>query len=406
MAAMNSTSGWRTLSQTQCVILAGHPGSRMFPVTLDKPKALLPVANIPILTQLLTTLERLNFASAIVVTSEEFQEQITAFRDYYRGPVQVDPVVYPDSTGTADVIRNLHAEGRLASDGILVLPGELLVEEQLAGLMDMHLARSSDVTMLLVPESVPEDDATGGGGAKKVPVKKVKRDEEDVEYIGLVEDDRVVLKTPALAIEEGQSMPIPKTILTRSGRAGHGERLRLRTNLNDMHVYALSSWAIRAIAAATSLSSLKSDAVPYFVRRNFRGHKDGDPGGQLLPEGIEPRDRSDEQVHPRTLAPTFAPSLSASLLFLLRPAAPGPFAALASSPSFHAHSHCFLPAFTSALVGCFRLWRKWDPACGNANGTARRPRSSSSVAVSPTLLRAPPRGAMRCGRTLPANIFL
>ena len=128
MAAMNSTSGWRTLSQTQCVILAGHPGSRMFPVTLDKPKALLPVANIPILTQLLTTLERLNFASAIVVTSEEFQEQITAFRDYYRGPVQVDPVVYPDSTGTADVIRNLHAEGRLASDGILVLPGELLVE--------------------------------------------------------------------------------------------------------------------------------------------------------------------------------------------------------------------------------------------------------------------------------------
>ena len=61
----------------QAIILAcDEEGSGLFPLTLDTPKPLLPIANKPLLSYQLGLLQRAKFSSIMVVTFEEFGRRI------------------------------------------------------------------------------------------------------------------------------------------------------------------------------------------------------------------------------------------------------------------------------------------------------------------------------------------
>ena len=111
------------------VVMCGSAGSRLFPLTIDRPKALLPVANRPVLAYLLDTLQLLAFAEVVLVTTEEFANSISQFLTTYKSgegvTINPDIVSYPDDTGTADVLRKLKREDKLRGDSVLVLPGEV-----------------------------------------------------------------------------------------------------------------------------------------------------------------------------------------------------------------------------------------------------------------------------------------
>jgi len=182
---------------------------------------------------------------------------------------------------------------QLRGENVLVVPGECVVESQLLDLLDLHQRQGSDLTMLLAKESQMGADADtagdsssggggGGGGGKAAAAakakaaggaKKPKRDPEDVEYVGLCSltdsasnqgdhsygtassgsssangknscvGQRLMLKVPALAVEE--DLQVPKTLLARAALLGHGGgRLQLRTDLNDPHVYVFSKYVL------------------------------------------------------------------------------------------------------------------------------------------------------------------
>ena len=172
----------------------------------------------------------------------------------------------------------------LRGENLVVVPGECVVESQLLDLLDLHQLQGSDFTMLLTKVSQLGADAhaagdqsgSGGGGgsgggkagagAKAAKAKaaggakKPKRDPEDVEYVGLCSltdsansrnlsnrsssksvctGQRLMLKVPALAVEE--DLEVPKTLLARAALLGYGGgSLQLRTDLNDPHVYVFS----------------------------------------------------------------------------------------------------------------------------------------------------------------------
>ena len=134
MAAISAAAGAGAASPLTgdgrtVVIMCGSAGSRLFPLTIDRPKALLPVANKPVVAYLLDTLQLLGFSEVLLVTTEEFQNSIAQFLTKYNSGegVTVNPeiVVYPDDTGTADVLRKLKRDDKLRGDSVLVLPGEV-----------------------------------------------------------------------------------------------------------------------------------------------------------------------------------------------------------------------------------------------------------------------------------------
>ena len=91
--------------------------------------------------------------------------------------------------------------------------------------------------MLLLREPPAETDNKG----KK---SKKGREEEDIDFVGLADNDRVLLKIPSLAVEEEGHMAVPKALIARNSAAGFGGQMRLRTNLTDPHVYVFSSWTL------------------------------------------------------------------------------------------------------------------------------------------------------------------
>jgi glucose-1-phosphate thymidylyltransferase len=119
----------------KAVILAAGYATRLYPLTLDRPKALLPVGGRPILDHLLDRLGEIRGLDEIhVVTNSKFAE---AFREWAGGPGRGVRIV---DDGTLDEQTRLGAIGDLElairreaiDDDLLVLAGDNLFSESFA----------------------------------------------------------------------------------------------------------------------------------------------------------------------------------------------------------------------------------------------------------------------------------
>jgi len=90
-------------------------------------------------------------------------------------------------------------------------------------------------------------------------------DEEDIDLIGLLPDNRVAVKYPFILLDE--SFCLPKSIL------GIGNKVNIRTNLKDSHIYILSNFILHVIEQNPSMSSLKRDIVPLIIKNQFRSSR-------------------------------------------------------------------------------------------------------------------------------------
>lgn len=102
----------------QAVILAAGEGSRLRPLTRSKPKAMLPVANRPIIEYVIDALLENGIRDIVVVVGYR-KEHVIRYLNGLDAPVQV--VVQERQLGTADALRAAEAE---ITDDFLVLPGD------------------------------------------------------------------------------------------------------------------------------------------------------------------------------------------------------------------------------------------------------------------------------------------
>jgi glucose-1-phosphate thymidylyltransferase len=118
------------------VILAAGYATRLYPLTLDRPKALLPVAGRPMVEHLLLRLEGVEGLDAIhLVTNSKFAD---AFREWAAGWDGQEVQIVDD--GTSDEETKLGAIGDLEltireaaiDDDLIVLAGDNLFSESLA----------------------------------------------------------------------------------------------------------------------------------------------------------------------------------------------------------------------------------------------------------------------------------
>jgi glucose-1-phosphate thymidylyltransferase len=120
----------------KAVILAGGYATRLYPLTLDRPKALLPVAGRPMVEHQLERLDEIEgLDEVLLVTNSKFAE---AFRAWAVGRGRDDVRIIDD--GTSDEESRLGAIGDLEvairegpiDEDLLVLAGDNLFSESLA----------------------------------------------------------------------------------------------------------------------------------------------------------------------------------------------------------------------------------------------------------------------------------
>lgn len=167
----------------QAVVPAAGRGSRLRPLTDDRPKGLVEVAGRPILTHCFEALVDLGVDELIVVVGYRGDDIVAHYGEAFAG-VPVTYVRQAERTGLADAV--LTAEDHVTGD-FLVMNGDNVYDADLSPVVATH-GPDVDATVL-VDEVAPE--RAGQGGVFEL---------EDGEIVGLVEKPE---RAPSTRIPRG-----------------------------------------------------------------------------------------------------------------------------------------------------------------------------------------------------------
>jgi dTDP-glucose pyrophosphorylase len=141
---------------TGVMILAAGRGTRLGMIGEETPKILLDIGGEPLLSRHLRYLER-EGVRRVVVNAHHLAEQVQRFVNAYRGPIELTVLVESTLLGTAGAVRNALPE--LGPGPLVVLYGDVLIEEPLEPLVDAHIRAGAAVTL-----TVYQSTATSGKG--------------------------------------------------------------------------------------------------------------------------------------------------------------------------------------------------------------------------------------------------
>jgi translation initiation factor eIF-2B subunit gamma len=311
-----------TAASFEVVILAGGYCPRLHPLTTpEKPKALLPLVNAPLLSYPLRAAAEAGVRRATVAAIGE--QAAARIRDYLSSPerppstlgVECEVVAVPGDAGTAGALRAVAPrllervrESSLAaaaesgpssssspSSTVLVYPADLVTDVPLRAFAAAHAAGGNTGAAAAV--GAGRAVATVLLGRRRTsPSSEVKpgRPPRNVDYLGL-DAARQSLLFAAPSPEALREIRLPLAVLAVGGGAGGGGilgaggALELRSDLVDLHLYAFDvatvlplllagpaaaaggGGAAAAGAASSSFLSLKLDFLPYLARMASSG---------------------------------------------------------------------------------------------------------------------------------------
>ena len=132
----------------KAVILAAGYATRLYPLTLDRPKHLLELGGKPVLDHLLERLPLSQLDATYVVTNAKFAER---FREWSRGRSEPFEVMDDGTTSEDDRLGaigdlQLAISSRGIDDDLLVAAGDSLFTERLDGLVSFARERQGSAT--------------------------------------------------------------------------------------------------------------------------------------------------------------------------------------------------------------------------------------------------------------------
>ncbi|KAH7837290.1 hypothetical protein Vadar_012131 [Vaccinium darrowii] len=286
----------------QVVVLAGGTSKELIPlVSNEVPKALLPVANRPVLSYVLELLELNNLKDLIVVVEgEDAALRIGGWiSSAYVDRLHVEVAAVPEDVGTAGALRAIGHH--LTARDILVVSGDLVCDVPPGAVAAAHRRHDAVVTAMLcsAPVSGPSDSVSSGGKDK---AKKPGR----YNIIGL-DPTRQFMLFIAAGAEVEKDVRVQKSILRAVGQ------MDIRADLMDAHLYAFKRSVLQEVLdQKETFRSLRQDVLPFLVRSQLRSELSLD-GPQAEENGNDKAAILDDKV------------VMSQLM------------ANASSPSFHEH---------------------------------------------------------------------
>ncbi|HEY5360228.1 MAG TPA: NDP-sugar synthase [Streptosporangiaceae bacterium] len=140
----------------EAILLVGGQGTRLRPLTVDRPKQLVPCAGVPFLAHQLARAAACGITRVILATCFRAELVAREFGDGSRFGLELDYVEEEVPLDTGGAIRN--ASSRLRGgpdDPVVVLNGDLLSGHDLSAQLDMHEKAEAAVTLHLVEVADP-----------------------------------------------------------------------------------------------------------------------------------------------------------------------------------------------------------------------------------------------------------
>lgn len=137
----------------KAVILVGGLGTRLRPLTLNTPKAMMPVLNTPFLEYVIRRLSRHDVKEIVMAISHLAEPIKDYFGDGSRLGVKLNYTIEETALGTAGAIKN--AENYLDNEAFLVLNGDIFTDLDLTAIIASHKHNQSLATIALTPVENP-----------------------------------------------------------------------------------------------------------------------------------------------------------------------------------------------------------------------------------------------------------
>lgn len=136
----------------QAVIMAGGEGSRLRPLTCDRPKPMVPMLNKPVMEYAVELLKKHSIFDIGVTLQYMPQEIINYFGDGSGHGVNMQYFVEEQPLGTAGSIKN--AAGFI-KDTFIVVSGDALTDFDLSEAIRFHKEKRAIATLVLTPVEIP-----------------------------------------------------------------------------------------------------------------------------------------------------------------------------------------------------------------------------------------------------------
>jgi len=139
----------------KAVVLAAGKGARLWPLTENRSKHMIPVAGKPIVEHVISAIRSAGIRSIVLVTRYRSELVRKHIGNGSKLGVTVDYVDQPDISGTASAISM--AQDQVGSNGFLVAYGDLVVTPRaIKRVVDTYRRKGGKPTIGLVPVSRPE----------------------------------------------------------------------------------------------------------------------------------------------------------------------------------------------------------------------------------------------------------
>lgn len=130
----------------KAVLMAGGDGSRLRPLTVGRPKPMVPVVNKPVMTHMLELLRSYGITEVIVT----LRYLANVIQDFYEDGsnlgMKISYAVEDVPLGTAGSVKNA---ARFLDDTFLVISGDALTDFNLQEIIDAHRAQQVQATIVL-----------------------------------------------------------------------------------------------------------------------------------------------------------------------------------------------------------------------------------------------------------------
>jgi mannose-1-phosphate guanylyltransferase len=138
----------------KAIILVGGIGSRLRPLTYDRPKQMLPLVGVPMIEHVLKRLARHGITDAVLALGYLPDRFIEAYPSGVIAGVNVTYAVEPESLDTAGAIR-FAANYANVDETFLVANGDVLTDLDVTKLLEFHREHGAEATIALHPVEDP-----------------------------------------------------------------------------------------------------------------------------------------------------------------------------------------------------------------------------------------------------------
>lgn len=265
----------------QAVIMAAGSGSRMSALTSKMPKALLPVANKPMILYPVKMLEKLGYKECTVVASNTYLKEIErVLHESEETKINFHMVGIPDDDwGTADSIR--HIKDSIKGD-FMVLPCDLITDFSLHQLADVHRSSNAYLSVLLGHNQDVND----------IPVPDPRINRKQVKQLIGLDPSSSTLHLLQTEADLGDHLTLNKKTMRQ-----HAHLIQ-RTDLQDAHVYIMQKSVLGLLEQNKKKGSLRAEVIPYMVDRE---RESGSTAGQgrsvaMVEEELRSQDTTNETL--------------------------------------------------------------------------------------------------------------